>query len=209
MVATTAKRYSRSQHLAQNVFVFHESMVASFTALVAGKRILSAAPQNHQTLGCDGSALWFATLLFFSPRHTDIAGARFTVLGNHKPRFVTSLQNLVDIRIRIQLTVDGECSSVKDRGMYQLNCRHDALVLETSVGFCTHTFANSAELLRTRRSKPVQHIKRYLRIEYRLPNALKGKQLPRLAFQFLDPEAAGLGCRVKTNRHYSSQPDFG
>src|SRR5690242_16098007 len=46
---------------------FHASFSASFTAFHAGKRILSAAPQNHQLVACKKSACGFDSWILVSP----------------------------------------------------------------------------------------------------------------------------------------------
>src|SRR5262249_54468706 len=52
----------------------YKSISASLTALAAGSRMLSAAPQNHQVPGCAGSGSGLARRMDFSP-------AALTLLG--------------------------------------------------------------------------------------------------------------------------------
>src|SRR5262249_60641436 len=63
----------------------YKSISASLMAFAAGRRILSAAPQNHQVPGYAGSASGLASKTAFSPAELTLLGAGWLPVASAKP----------------------------------------------------------------------------------------------------------------------------
>src|SRR5882724_5208939 len=85
VVAAAARDCAHQEQRARNSPRPHASISANFTAFAAGNRILSAAPQNHQLPGCEGSASGFANWMAFSPVAPTLLGPPSLSAGIAKP----------------------------------------------------------------------------------------------------------------------------
>src|SRR6267142_984946 len=90
-VPAPARDCAHQQPRARNSPRPHASISANFTAFAAGNRILSAAPQNHQLPGCEGSASGFANKMLFSPVAPTLLGPPSPSAGSIKPASLQAL----------------------------------------------------------------------------------------------------------------------
>ena len=127
----------------------------------------------------------------FSPAALTLLGAASR--GQREPRVGTSFSDFCRIRSRIKFSVHGKHGSVKNWRVDDLDRWQDQRLAQTGFYFCANPFTHRVQFVSTRRTVSIQHIKRDLRVKYRLPYALKRQQLPRLTFQFFDALAARLG----------------